>query len=100
MLGSSKDGKSCPVEVENATEVKDLGRSKWSNELDEDDTEQTESIKGNLNALSGLIQAYGKEAKSVRWGDQVRISLCHVRGHGHMLLSLNSMTFYVAPCYV
>uniref|UniRef100_A0A803P8U3 YLP motif-containing protein 1 n=1 Tax=Cannabis sativa TaxID=3483 RepID=A0A803P8U3_CANSA len=67
---SSKDGKSCHVEVENATEVKDLGRSKWSNELDEDDTEQTETNKGKLNALSGLIQAYGKEAKSVRWGDQ------------------------------
>lgn len=52
-------------------EVKELGRSKWSNELDEDDTERTEVSKGNLNALSGLIQAYGKQAKSVRWGDQV-----------------------------
>ncbi|PON34679.1 YLP motif-containing protein [Parasponia andersonii] len=67
---SPKDGKSWNVEVENRTEVKELGRSKWSNELDEDDTDQTEPIKGNLSALSGLIQAYGKEAKSVRWGDQ------------------------------
>ena len=53
--------------------MKELGRSKWSNELDEDDTEQTEPIRGNLNALSGLIQAYCKEAKSVRWGDKVCI---------------------------
>ncbi|XP_024017967.1 YLP motif-containing protein 1 isoform X2 [Morus notabilis] len=69
-LDSSEDENSWNAEEENETEVKELGRSKWSNELDEDDTEQTEPIKGNLNALSGLIQAYGKEAKSVRWGDQ------------------------------
>lgn len=53
--------------------MKELGRSKWSNDLDEDDTERTEKVKGNLNALSGLIQAYGKERKSVRWADQVFI---------------------------
>ena len=73
-LDSSKDESSWNVEEENETEVKELGRSKWSNELDDDDTE-TESIKGNLNALSGLIQAYGKEAKSVRWADQVCTTL-------------------------
>ncbi|KAL5544402.1 hypothetical protein UlMin_008186 [Ulmus minor] len=67
---SPQDEKSWNADEENTTEVKELGRSKWSNELDEDDTEKTEQVKGNLNALSGLIQAYGKEAKSVRWGDQ------------------------------
>lgn len=80
-LDSSKDESSWNVEEENETEVKELGRSKWSNVLDEDDTEQTEPIKGNLNALSGLIQAYGKEAKSVRWGDQVCIILITLFGH-------------------
>lgn len=59
-----------------ANEVKLLGRSKWSNETDEDVTEETGAMRrGNANALSGLIQAYGKEGKSVRWGDQVFISL-------------------------
>lgn len=58
--------------------MKELGRSKWSNDLDEDDSERTEKVKGNLNALSGLIQAYGKETKSVRWADQVFIDgLCY-----------------------
>lgn len=70
-LGSSKDGQSWNTEEDHAIEVKELGRSKWSNEFDEDDTERTEIPKGNLNALSGLIRAYGKEAKSVRWGDWV-----------------------------
>lgn len=50
-------------------EVKELGRSKWSEILDEDDTDKTEEVKGN--ALSGLIQAYRKEVKSVCWSDQV-----------------------------
>jgi hypothetical protein len=57
--------------------VKELGRSKWSNDLDEDDTERTEKVKRNLNALSGLIQAYGKETKSVRWADQVFIDVLY-----------------------
>lgn len=39
--------------------------------MDEDDAQGTEGAKGNLNVLSGLIQAYGKEGKSVHWGDQV-----------------------------
>lgn len=51
--------------------MKELSRSKWSNDLDEDETEGSEAVKGNLNALSGLIQAYGKKGKSVRWSDQV-----------------------------
>lgn len=52
-------------------EVKELGRSKWSNDLDDDDTERTDGRNGHANALSGLIQAYAKEGKSVRWMDQI-----------------------------
>jgi YLP motif-containing protein 1 len=53
--------------------VKELGRSKWSDDLDEEKTERTVGVKRNVNALSGLIRAYGKDAKSVRWADQVFI---------------------------
>lgn len=53
--------------------MKELGRSKWSEILDDDDTEKAEGVKGKFNALSGLIQAYRKEAKSVCWSDQVCI---------------------------
>ncbi|CAK9155682.1 unnamed protein product [Ilex paraguariensis] len=60
-----------------AEEVKELGKSKWSDVLDEDDAQRTGVAKGNLSALSGLIQAYGKGGKSVHWGDQVCIA-CHV----------------------
>ncbi|KDP31212.1 hypothetical protein JCGZ_11588 [Jatropha curcas] len=67
-----KDGKRWGVEEDHPTQgVKELGKSKWSNDLDEDDIEGSERMKGNLNALSGLIQAYGKQGKSVRWSDQV-----------------------------
>ncbi|KAK9197900.1 hypothetical protein WN944_013083 [Citrus x changshan-huyou] len=55
-----------PAEV-----VKDLGSSKWSNDLNEDDDETSGVVKGNSNALSGLFQLYVKEGKSVHWGDQV-----------------------------
>jgi len=48
-----------------------LGKSKWSEDYGEDDIDQTEGMKGNINALSGLIHHYGKERKSVHWGDQV-----------------------------
>ncbi|KAD6119353.1 hypothetical protein E3N88_10624 [Mikania micrantha] len=50
-------------------EVKDLSRSKWSNDLD---AEEGGGMKNNSDgALSGLVQTYSsKEAKSVCWGDQ------------------------------
>lgn len=55
-------------------EVKDLSRSKWSNDLDAE--EEGEKNKNNGGALSGLVQAYSsKEAKSVCWGDQVCVVL-------------------------
>ncbi|XP_058105271.1 uncharacterized protein LOC131248818 [Magnolia sinica] len=55
---------------DSAEAVKELGRSKWSEDID-DDIDRTEGAKGNLSAFSGLIKAYGKRDKSVRWGDQV-----------------------------
>lgn len=66
--------------------MKELGRSKWSNDADEDDTERTEGVK--TSALSGLIQAYGKKVKSVRWADQVFYSLCYYFVHfkGNMIV--------------
>ncbi|XVE56989.1 hypothetical protein DITRI_Ditri04bG0055600 [Diplodiscus trichospermus] len=67
---SSKSEKRWDVEVDHPVEVKELSRSKWSNDLDEDEDEGSEAVKGNLNALSGLIQAYGKKGKSVHWSDQ------------------------------
>ncbi|XVF11975.1 hypothetical protein REPUB_Repub08aG0075000 [Reevesia pubescens] len=69
-LDSSKDEKRWDAEGDHPAEVKELRRSKWSNDLDEDETEGSEAIKGNLNALSGLIRAYGKKGKSVHWSDQ------------------------------
>lgn len=51
--------------------MKELGRSKWSDGLDDDITKRPEANKGYLNALSGLIKAYTKEVKSVHWGDQI-----------------------------
>ncbi|OMP08996.1 YLP motif-containing protein 1 [Corchorus olitorius] len=68
---SSKDEKRSDAEGDHPPEVNGLSRSKWSNDLDEDETEGAEALKGNLSALSGLIQAYGKQSKSVHWSDQV-----------------------------
>ncbi|RYR75506.1 hypothetical protein Ahy_A01g000049 isoform D [Arachis hypogaea] len=70
-LGSIKeDVKGGDAEGEHPTEVRELGKSKWSEDFGEDDTDQTEGMRGNINALSGLIHQYGKERKSVHWGDQ------------------------------
>ncbi|BAT76604.1 hypothetical protein VIGAN_01463300 [Vigna angularis var. angularis] len=65
-----KAGKKWDAEGEHPTEVRELGKSKWSEDFSEDDIGQTEGMKGNINALSGLIHQYGKERKSVHWGDQ------------------------------
>ncbi|CAL5362162.1 unnamed protein product [Camellia sinensis] len=70
--GSSKEEKKWDAEgYHPREEVKELGRSKWSDGLDDDITKRSEANKGNLNALSGLIKAYTKEVKSVHWGDQI-----------------------------
>ncbi|KAK2411328.1 P-loop containing nucleoside triphosphate hydrolase superfamily protein [Trifolium repens] len=68
--GSIKDMKRWDAEEEHPTKVRELGKSKWSEDFGEDDIDQTEGMKGNINALSGLIHQYGKERKSVHWGDK------------------------------
>ncbi|KAJ7945973.1 YLP motif-containing protein 1 [Quillaja saponaria] len=68
---SLTDGKKWDSEGDHPTEeLRELGKSKWSKDFDQEDNERTEGVKGSINALSGLIHAYGKEAKSVCWGDQ------------------------------
>ncbi|KAF8408056.1 hypothetical protein HHK36_007197 [Tetracentron sinense] len=70
--GSVKNDDRSDAEIDDPTEdVKELGRSKWSDDMDEEDFERTKGANGNSNALSGLIQAYGKGSRSVHWGDQV-----------------------------
>ncbi|XP_024972259.1 uncharacterized protein LOC112511082 isoform X2 [Cynara cardunculus var. scolymus] len=59
-----------PVTNHVTEEVNHLSRSKWSNDMDGRESLEAEGGKKNASALSGLIQAYGKEGKSVRWGDQ------------------------------
>ncbi|XP_048228655.1 YLP motif-containing protein 1 isoform X2 [Ricinus communis] len=51
--------------------MKELLKSKWSHDLDEDDADRSAGAKSDVSALSGLIQAYGKQGKSLRWSDQV-----------------------------
>ncbi|KAG8379131.1 hypothetical protein BUALT_Bualt07G0056300 [Buddleja alternifolia] len=55
-----------PVEV-----VKELGKSKWSNVLDDEDVRKSEVTSGNSSALSSLTKSYSNQGKSVRWADQV-----------------------------
>ncbi|GAA0159661.1 DNA metabolism protein [Lithospermum erythrorhizon] len=50
---------------------KELGNSKWSNDLDEDDSPSTHVRERNLNTLPGLNQSCRKKGKSVHWGDKV-----------------------------
>lgn len=53
-----------------SSEVKDLTKSKWSDDHDDDNTNAKEPEKVDGNALSGLMQAYGKGDRCVRWADQ------------------------------
>ncbi|KAL6497422.1 hypothetical protein OROGR_029351 [Orobanche gracilis] len=59
------------AEVHQLEVVKELGKSKWSNELDEDELHKTEATRGNSTSLSSLIKSYSKKGKSVRWADQI-----------------------------
>ncbi|KAI3685148.1 hypothetical protein L6452_34383 [Arctium lappa] len=68
-VGPVKDVKH-PVTNPVTEEVNHLSKSKWSNDLDGSESQETEGGKKNASALSGLIQAYSKEGKSVHWGDQ------------------------------
>lgn len=62
------------TEGDHLTEVKDLSRSKWSNDLDDDHTEGVEAVKKDLNSRSVKIGSRRKEAKAVRWSDQVSLT--------------------------
>ncbi|KAI9381172.1 hypothetical protein POPTR_015G064600v4 [Populus trichocarpa] len=64
------DSKRWDAEEDHPSRLKELGKSKWSDDLDEADTQGSESMRTN-NALSGLVQAYQKQRKSVHWSDQV-----------------------------
>ncbi|XP_034894194.1 LOW QUALITY PROTEIN: uncharacterized protein [Populus alba] len=66
----AKDSKRWNAEEDHPSGLKELGKSKWSDDLDEGDTKGSESMRTN-NALSGLVQAYQKQRKSVHWSDQV-----------------------------
>ncbi|KAF9667768.1 hypothetical protein SADUNF_Sadunf15G0057800 [Salix dunnii] len=66
----TKDGKSLDAEEDHPSGLKELGKSKWSDDLGEDDTQGSEGMRTNI-ALSGLVQAYQKQRKSVHWSDQV-----------------------------
>lgn len=66
-----KGWKEMDAEGEHPMEVRELGKSKWSEDFGEDDIDQIEGMKGKINALSGLVHQYGKQRKSVHWGDQV-----------------------------
>ncbi|CAI9112273.1 OLC1v1012694C2 [Oldenlandia corymbosa var. corymbosa] len=52
-------------------EVKELGKSKWSNDLDEEDIHKHE-LSSKLTPVPGLLlKSCNKEGKSVRWSDEV-----------------------------
>ncbi|KAE8707401.1 hypothetical protein F3Y22_tig00110384pilonHSYRG00756 [Hibiscus syriacus] len=78
---SSKDEKRWDAEEDHPAEVKELNRSKWSSNLGEDETEGSKAVKRNLNALSGLIQAYGNKGKSVHWSDKKSNPLPRAESH-------------------
>lgn len=64
------EGKKWDTE-EHPTEVRELHKSKWSEQFDVDENDQADGGKGNLSALSGLINAHGRKRKSVHWADRV-----------------------------
>eukprot|EP00252_Welwitschia_mirabilis_P026435 TRINITY_DN8685_c0_g1_i3.p1 TRINITY_DN8685_c0_g1~~TRINITY_DN8685_c0_g1_i3.p1 ORF type:complete len:288 (-),score=85.61 TRINITY_DN8685_c0_g1_i3:219-1082(-) len=57
-------------DVDVAPEPLKLKDSKWSNTEEDDSITSIIARKADSNALSGLIQAYGKGDKCVHWADQ------------------------------
>lgn len=51
-------------------EVKELSRSKWSN-VEENETENSQSVRRNSKSLSKSSQERQRKGKSVWWGDKV-----------------------------
>lgn len=94
-LGLSKAGERWNTEEEEElTEVKEIGRSKWSKDLEED-AENSDGGEENTNVLSGILQAYGTNEKSVHWSDQVccRLQLAYFLGY-----QMRFFYFYFALC--
>ncbi|KAF6159953.1 hypothetical protein GIB67_033037 [Kingdonia uniflora] len=65
----SKDGDKWDTEGEDRIRVKELEKSKWSHDVDEEDNDRLYAAKKNSNALSGLVRFY-KGDKSVHWSDE------------------------------
>lgn len=55
-------------------EVKELSRSKWSN-VEEDETENSQSVRRNSKSLPKSSQERQRKGKSVWWGDKVYTSV-------------------------
>ncbi|KAF8037273.1 hypothetical protein BT93_B0244 [Corymbia citriodora subsp. variegata] len=68
----SKVGEIGDAGGDHITEVRELGRSKWSENLEEHENEERVEMRTSVSALSGLVRTYGKGRKSVRWGDQAK----------------------------
>ncbi|KAH6799046.1 hypothetical protein C2S51_035530 [Perilla frutescens var. frutescens] len=64
-LGPSTDEQKEDGQEEHLDEVKALGKSKWSNDLDDDDVHKTEATRGNSSALSSLFKSYSKKAANI-----------------------------------
>ncbi|XP_051123126.1 uncharacterized protein LOC127246010 isoform X2 [Andrographis paniculata] len=69
-------------EIHTVEEVKELGKSKWSNDLDDDDAHKTDGTVEDPGALPNLIKSYSKKGKSVRWADKVGSSIGFSIGSG------------------
>lgn len=73
-LGSTKLGERWNTEeVEPVPEKNDLQKSKWSKDMSVN-LQDSNSTLASTSALSGLIQAYGKDAKFIHWGDKAETS--------------------------
>lgn len=73
----SKNGEIGDGGGDHITEVRELGRSKWSENLEEHENEEKVEMRTSVSALSGLVQTYGKKGKSVRWGDKVSFNFSY-----------------------
>lgn len=51
-------------------EVKELGKSKWSEDLEDVNQEKIDAL-GKPYSLPALMQAYTEGVRSVQWSDQV-----------------------------
>ncbi|XP_047316816.1 uncharacterized protein LOC124920379 isoform X2 [Impatiens glandulifera] len=86
--GSSNRNRKLEAGEGDQAKVKELQKSKWSEDLDEFDAKQIQATKGNIDIPSRLMRAYTKGSKSVHWGDQVAITGFSIGGMKRYNLSL------------